>query len=51
MGVSIAAAERVSTRPTARRLALVAIAVCLFALTLFYRFASMGGTFGGFEDD
>jgi len=35
----------------ARRLALVSVAVFLFALTFFYRFGSMGGTLGGFEDD
>jgi hypothetical protein len=51
MGVAVAGAERVPTRPVARRLALVAIPLCLFALTFFYRFASMGGTLGGFEDD
>lgn len=25
--------------------------MCLFALTFFYRFASLGGTLGGVEDD
>jgi hypothetical protein len=40
MGVAVAGAERVPTRPVARRLALVAIPLCLFALTFFYRFAA-----------
>ena len=47
MGVAVAGAERVPTRPVARRLAPVAIPLCPFALTFFYRFASMGGTLGG----
>ncbi len=51
MGVTVAAAGRVPTSPVARRLALGSVAVFLFALTCFYRFGSMGGTLGGFEDD
>ncbi len=51
MGVTVTPAGRVSTSPVGRQLALVAVAVFLFALTFFYRFGSMGGTLGGFEDD
>ena len=51
MGVAVAAGERGSPRGVARTCALVAIAGFLFALTVFYRFASMGGTLAGFEND
>jgi hypothetical protein len=51
MGLSVAAPARRSRRAASRRAILGGIAVLLFALSFWYRFASMGGTLGGFEDD
>src|SRR4051812_28143595 len=43
--------RRLALAQPSRRVWIASLAVLLFALTFAYRFASMGGTLGGFEDD